>query len=94
MSDSNTILTQANVPTIAAVGLVLGLLAVSFDFYLHRQIMASTAISMTMDVNASKKNDELKKEVVALNERIAALEGKALANTTTAAAVAPAEPAH
>lgn len=79
MSEPNTILSQENVPTFVAVAMILALLALGLNYWVYRQVEVSTGISLMMDVNANNKNAEVKKEIVALTERLAALEAKAAA---------------
>ena len=92
MSDSKPILSPENVPTIAAVGVVTGLLSLAFGFYLNNQIMRSAVMTGAIAIHQEKADAQAKKDLDALTARVALLEAAAAtaAAETAAAAVEPA----
>jgi hypothetical protein len=88
MSDSKPILSSENVPTIAAVAVILGLLAISHGVYLHRQLLVVAVGTTALDARAGKADDARDKELADLKARLAALEQHAAAPPVTAGAAA------
>jgi hypothetical protein len=100
MSENKSILSAENVPTVAAVALVLGLISIAYGFYVHRQVWEAAVGASALDVRAAKRDIEINKQIDDLKKRVDALEAaqKATAaapmtDATSGAAAEPAAPA-
>ena len=94
MSESNSIISSENLPTVTAVAFVLVLLSIAFNavnYYRTSQVAVAVAAfevkDNTQEMQVSKANAD---KVAALEARLAAIEGKMSASAAAPAADAPA----
>lgn len=95
MSEPKAMIAPENVPTIAAVALVLAMLAFAYTAYVHRQVYHVAVGTVALEVkDASQEKEAYEAKIKLLEDRLAAVEGKMAATTTASAEpAAPAEPA-
>ena len=95
MSEQKSVLSPENLPTIAAVAFVLGLLAVSLNvanFVRTNKVAVAVASLEYRDLQDEKATDtDYKAKIAALEARLATMEAKAaaMAPTEEVAAVEP-----
>jgi hypothetical protein len=79
-----------NVPTLAAVALILGLLSLGVGLWVRHQVNIAAVGLSSLDVVQAQRSKELEKQVKDLTDRVTKLE--AAAATTAAASTPPAAP--